>query len=360
MSASEESQQQESNAYDKFVRVLTELKIDFVVTYPEIRPLLDSLNDKECYDFCTEEYPKLFFDILYENDTMFSEPKVLLPGLDFSPLFNDSQITDKTKKTIWKYLQLILFTVIENVESNESFGDTSKIFEAIEANELNKKIAESMEEMKNLFGDLSGEDPTGDVSSNLFGDDAFFNDADKVKSHLDGLMNGKIGSLAKEIAEEATKDFGDLGTHDEFMKNIMKNPTKILDLVKNIGTKLEDKIKSGEVKQSELLEEATEIMKNMKDIPGIKEMMAKMGMGGKMDFKGMANKMQENLKMAKMKERLNKKREDRAKASGPAAVPEDVKISQKDDKSFVVNIDGAEPKQASTRPKNKKKKGSKH
>jgi hypothetical protein len=342
-----------SNTYEKFAQVLTEFKNDLVITFPELKNILDALDDKLCYDFCLEEYPKLFFDILYENDTLFSETKELLPGLNFSILFNDPQITEKTKKTLWKYLQLILFSVIENVENSDSFGDTSKIFEAIKADELSKKISESMAEMKNLFGDLSGEE---DVSANLFGDESFLNDAEKVKSHLDGLMNGKIGTLAKEIAEEATKDFGDIGSHDEFMKNIMKNPTKILDLVKNIGTKLEDKIKTGEVKQSELLEEATEIMKNMKDIPGIKEMMSKMGMNGKMDFKGMANKMQENLKMAKMKERLNKKREERAKAT---AVPDDVKISQKDDKSFVVNIDGSEPKQASTRPNNKKKK-SKH
>jgi hypothetical protein len=348
-----------SNTYEKFTQVLTEFKNDLVVTFPELKSLLDGLDDKHCYDYCLEEYPKLFFDILYENDSLFSDAKELLPGLNFSLLFNDPQITEKTKKTLWKYLQLILFSVLENVENSDSFGDTSKIFEAIQADELHKKISESMAEMKNLFGDLSGEEQ-GDVSANLFGDESFLNDAEKVKSHLDGLMNGKIGTLAKEIAEEATKDLGDLGSHDDFMKNIMKNPTKILDLVKNIGTKLENKIKTGEVKQSELLEEATEIMKNMKDIPGIKEMMTKMGMNGKMDFKGMANKMQENLKMAKMKERLNKKREDRAKGSVPAAVPEDVKISQKDDNSFVVNIDGSAPRQSSSRPVKNKKKKSKH
>lgn len=348
------SESETPNAYDKFVQVLVEFKADLIVTFPEIKPLLESLDNKECYDFCLEEYPKLFFDILYENDTLFSESKDLLPGLDFSKLFNDPQITDKTKKTIWKYLQLILFSVIENVENGDGFGDTAKIFEAVKADELHKRISETMSEMKNLFGDLSGEE--GDASSNFFENDSFMNDPEKIKSHLDGLMNGKIGSLAKEIAEEATKEFGDLGMHDDFMKNIMKNPTKILDLVKNIGTKLEDKIKSGEVKQSELIEEATEIMKNMKDIPGIKEMMSKMGMNGKMDFKGMANKMQENLKMAKMKERLNKKRE----AKAAATIPEDVSILKKDDKSFIVNIEGSEPKQTSSRPKNKKKKGSKH
>jgi hypothetical protein len=333
------------NTYEKYIEILHEFKCDLAVTFPEIKEKLNLLKDEECYTFCSELYPKLFFDILYENNSLFEESKILLPTIDFSSLFNDSQITDKTKKTIWKYLQLLLFVVVENAESNESFGDVSKLFEAIREEELHKKIAESMNEMKDLFGDME------DSSSNVF-DESF--DAEKVKSHLDGLMNGKIGSLAKEIAEEASKDFGDIGSQEDFMKTFMKNPTKILELVKGIGSKIEDKIKTGEVKQSELLEEANEIIKNMKDIPGIKEIMSKMGMNGKMDFKGMANKIQENLKMAKMKERLNKKRQDRNQSK--TQIPPDVKITQKDDDSFLVNL-GTEPKKSSSRHKQKKKKG---
>ena len=57
------------------------------------------------------------------------------------------------------------------------------------------------------------------------------------------------------------------------------------------------------------MEEAQEIMGKMKDMPGLKEMMSSMGMntGGKFDFKGMANKMQQNMKQAKTKERMKEK-----------------------------------------------------
>ena len=43
-----------------------------------------------------------------------------------------------------------------------------------------------------------------------------------------------------------------------------------MDLVKNIGGKLDSKMKSGDIKESELLEEATEIVNKMKDITWIK------------------------------------------------------------------------------------------
>ena len=172
-------------------------------------------------------------------------------------------------------------------------------------------------------------------------------------------MDGKIGSLAKEIAMEATKELGDVEDKDEFMKQLMKNPTKIMELVKNIGTTLETKIKKGDLKESELLEEAAEIMKKMTLLPGMKEMMSKMGMGGKMDFKGMSNKIQENLKLTKTKERLQRKREERAsKTEVRDANPVEEKapiITEKSADTFVVDVDGTKP----TKRKGKKKKNKK-
>jgi hypothetical protein len=280
-------------------------------------------------------YPKIFFHLLYENDILFKEPCFLLPNIDFRILMTDKNLTDKSKRTIWKYLQLILFSVVENLNTNESFGESSKIFEAVKEEDLHKKIAETMEGMKDFFTDIS-ENP---------GTDNF--DPNNLKEHLDGLMNGKIGNLAKEIAEEATAS---MGNQEEFMENIMKNPKKILSLVKDIGSKLEDKLKKGDVKQSELLEEATEIMDKIKDIPGLKQMMSKMGMSGNFDFKAMANKMEQTMKAAKTKERMNKKREERAASAS---------FTKKDENTFSVKVDDTtQPK--SQKPKkakrNKKKK----
>jgi uncharacterized protein YeeX (DUF496 family) len=169
-------------------------------------------------------------------------------------------------------------------------------------------------------------------------------------------MGGKIGALAKEIAEEAAKEIGEVEEQENFMKSMMKNPQKILSIVKNIGGKLEDKIKKGDLKESELLEEATEIMQRMKDIPELKAMMSKMGMNGKMDFKAMANKMQESLRTSKMKERLNKKREANAAAKAQAKPEPDqnVKVTQKSNDTFVVKVDESVPKKSKAKKKGKK------
>ena len=346
---------------EKFTKIITDFTNDLLLTFPELKKEIESVvqNQSNAYDHCLEMYPKLFFEILYENESLFETECFLLPGINFSGLMKDHEvigISEKTKKTIWKYLQLILFSVLEKINSKKSFGETSKIFEGVEEEELHKKIAQTMDEMKNLFVDVSSSDCDASGSANPFNMDM---DPEKMKSHLDDLMNGKIGTLAKEIAEEARSSIGD---EKEFMETVMKNPQKILSLVKNIGGKLEEKISSGQVKESELLEEATEIMDKIQDIPGLKEMMAKMGLNGKMDFKAMANKMQQHMKGSKTKERLQKKREMNAKERERNEKQKDtmnemknVDIKQKDDDTFVVKI-GESPQKSNK----KKKKRTKH
>jgi len=333
---------------EKFTQVWKDFKADLLLTFPEIADKV-TLEEEKLFAYCVELYPKIFFELLYENATLFDEPQLLLPEIDFSILMKDEKVTEKTKKTIWKYLQLLLFSVMENVESKDKMGDTSKLFEAIHQEDLHKKISETMEEMKGLFDftDTSG-------TSQPF-------DPENLKSHLDGLMGGKIGALAKEIAGEATSELEGIEDKEEFMKTLMKNPAKILDLVKNIGSKLEDKIKKGDLKESELLEEASQIMEKMQDIPGMKEMMGKMGMGGKVDFKAMSNKIQENLRKSKMKDRLNKKREERASdKEDKIKEKEKINISQKSENTFIVKVDDSVPEKSTkpnSNPKKKKKKG---
>uniref|UniRef100_A0A6C0D3B2 Uncharacterized protein n=1 Tax=viral metagenome TaxID=1070528 RepID=A0A6C0D3B2_9ZZZZ len=342
---------------EKFTKIITDFTNDLLITFPELKPSIDAINHANTYEHCIEMYPKIFFEILYENESLFekSDGCFLLPGIDFALIMKEN-ISEKNKKTIWKYLQLILFSILEKINSNKSFGETSKIFEGVEENELHKKIAETMEEMKNLFVDVSDSEPGAFDPSGL--------DPEKMKSHLDDLMNGKIGTLAKEIAEEAKNSIGD---EKEFMQTVMKNPQKILSLVKNIGGKLEEKISSGQVKESELLEEATQIMDKIQDIPGLKEIMAKMGLNGKMDFKAMANKMQQHMKGSKTKERLQKKREmkqnqqsqqnqQNQQNQGKQSTQEPVDIKQTSEDTFVFKVGESPQKSTKRKNKNKKKK----
>ena len=87
-------------------------------------------------------------------------------------------------------------------------------------------------------------------------------------------------------------------------------------MVKKVGSKLDEKIKSGEIKESELMEEASELMKKMKNMPGMAGMeglFSKMGIPNskKMNFSAMENKLNTNIKNTKTKERMRSKLEKR-------------------------------------------------
>ena len=266
---------------DGFLTIYNDLKRDLIITFPELTCTLNKLDDDNVYDYCLTIYPNHFFDILYEKMSLFDDSVYLLPNIDFSLLMKDEKISDKSRNTLWKYLQLILFYVVEKNNPMK--------------NSAHEKMEETMENMKNMFkqNDLSNtiHSMFGDLSNNpMFGD--------LSNNPMDKMMNGKIGEIAKEIAQETANDFGN---PDDFMNNIMKDPSKMMGLVKNIGSKLEGKLKNSNLKEEDMMKEASDIMSQMKDMPGLKDMMKNI------DMKGMMNKMEQVQKKNDTKERMRKK-----------------------------------------------------
>ena len=274
------------------VKVIYDLINDILFTFPEFKDglNLDLHNIKETrdedsiqnvYEHIKNVFPERFFDILYKNEEMFVKDEIdteFLPGIDFKDLWK-TDISDNTKETIWKYLQIILFSVIGKVNSQDSFGDTAKLFEAINEDDLKNKLEEAMSNLQNMM-----EDGPIDVSGiNL----DQLPKPDDIQGHISGLLDGKLGKLAKEIAaetaEELNIDAENATSVNDVFQNLFKNPGKLMSLVQNVGGKLDSKIKSGEIKESELMQEAGELLGKMKDMPGmgdIQSMLSKMGMGG--------------------------------------------------------------------------------
>ena len=366
---------------------------------------------KKLYTYCKEVYPARFFDILYKNNEIFisktdaSDESLkmdvkFLPNIDFVKVWNTPDISDNTRNTLWKYLQLILFSIITNISDRDSFGETAKLFEAINEDELKTKLEETFKNMQDMFmGDMgdagkSGENEkftpenmgidmkdfekfaehfknltneNGDIDMSSFpgfdfknaegsagGADANGANGDNRKKpempnpetiheHISKLLNGKIGSLAKEIAEETAGDL-DLGIDlddpekinmGNVFQKLFKNPGKLMNMVKNVGKKLDDKFKNGDIKESEIMQEASDLLSNMKNMPGmgnLTSMLNQLGMsglgglgglaglggkGGKVNMGALQNHFQQNMKQAKMRERMLNKLQQKQQAQVP-------------------------------------------
>jgi hypothetical protein len=369
-----------------------------------MKPMPDELYI-ELYTHCREVYPVRFFDILYKNESLFQstvsdasresgagsagatnnatgadkaqanetneERRVsMLPGVDFRDIWATEDLADNTKDIIWKYLQLILFSIVNNLSDMGSFGDTAKLFEAIDDSELKTKLEEVIGEMGSMFGaaeagaaggaagaagagagGAEGLDETFKKATE-FMNEAFAGaagaagtgtgtgttppipDAGSIHEHLSSILNGKIGKLAKEIAEETAADLNLDMENETTMKGVfqqlLKNPGKLSGIIKSVGTKLDSKLKSGELKESEIMQEASELMSKMKSMPGMNNlasMLSKMGMnmpgmggggGGKVNFGAMQSQLNKNMKQSQMRERLLKKVQDKQAAAAAA------------------------------------------
>lgn len=320
---------------DEFYKIINDFTVDILITFPEYTGIVsrwwNNLNDEETkkketlvvFRHCIKVFPERFFDILYKNVELFSDESEhtteFLPGIVFKQLWN-LNISDNTKETIWKYLQLILFSVIGTVHNSSELGDTAKLFEVINEEELKKKLEETLEGMQNIFNSDNTSENFTDASLNGINMENMPN-AEQLHEHINSMMEGKLGKLALELAQETAEDLNlninETGDAKDVFQKLFKNPGKMMNMVKNIGNKIDAKLKSGEIKESELMEEGMELLNKMKNMPGMgdmQKMFSQMGIpglgkGAKVNMGAMEAQLNKNMKMAKMKERLKAKQE---------------------------------------------------
>jgi len=332
---------------EEFSKVIKDFIADMKTTFVEYTPLINKwwveesffnyIEDDEerklaiqqsdaksilfVFEFCKKKIPPRFFDILNQNEDIFKDTEnnvdtEFLPYIHFKDLWK-FDLSQKTRDTIWKYLQLILFSIVGTLEHKEEFGDTAKLFESIDEDDFKNKLQETLKNMENMFNMNNEYDSSDNTNINM--DDLPIPNASEIHDHITGMLNGKLGKIAKEIAEETANDLNidmeNCNNVKDVFSNLIQNPTKIMGLVKSVGDKLDSSIKSGEIKESELMTEATEIMNKMKNMPGlgdISSILNKMGlnkMGGKFNMGAMESQLKKNTNMAKMKERCRAKAE---------------------------------------------------
>lgn len=273
--------------------------LDMKPTFPELESTFDSvssLDDDVLTAFMKKTFPPVFFDILYKNEKLFTGEAELLPSIDFK-FICERRISDSTRDSIWQHLQLLMFSVVAEIEDASAFGDAETFFQAVDTDTLREKLEE-------VLGDTESAGPNPQF----------------MEEHLEGLLGGKIGALAKDIATEAASDLGDLGDLGEGLDDeadmkdvfsrLLGDPMRLMNLIKRIGSRIEREIKSGNLKESELLEEASSLLEKMRTTPGMEglgEMMAKMGVSNQRDVKRAQSQVAERLKTAKTKDRLRAK-----------------------------------------------------
>jgi hypothetical protein len=346
-----------------FRSVITDFTADLTLTFPEYAVQWEQWSEsagmpeeevRNLFEYCLKVFPERFFDILYQNEDIFKADSVVnvvfLPDIDFKTLFCCEGVSESTKKTMWKYLQLILFSVIGGIKDKSTFGESMNLFNGIDEGELQGKLKETMENLTQFFTNSMDEMDAAEghekqdekqeekqSENNPF--EKFFAgmpsgakmdgmpNLENLQDHLKTLFNGKIGSLARELAEEISGDFGDImdgeaTSTNDVLKSLMKNPKKIMDLMKKVGTKLDKKMADGNISREELMKEASEMLSKMKDMGGTDQFnemfknlaknMGGMGKNAKLDTNALTRMTKQNATRERLLQKLEQKKQGQA------------------------------------------------
>lgn len=258
--------------------------------FPKVKRFLELIGDYEKY-------------IVDKNLEFFDLEVEFLEEIQFNRLW-EKNISNKTRESIWKYLQTFQLISI-NLKSSEALNAV------LEGDKIDKSTMKDLKKMQKLSEEVQSK------NNNTEGE----NELDKM---LGGLMDSGIGEIAKEVAQglDVESMFGNVDENSnpmELMTQLM-NPDKMGAIFNNINSVMEKKMANGELTQDGLKREAEGMMGQMGENPMFKNMMQQMGennMGesnvdtGDTPRPSNGEELSREEKQRRLREKIKEKRENR-------------------------------------------------
>jgi hypothetical protein len=258
------------NIPSDFFKIITDFANDICRVFPEYNSIINKyiLSETEKSDDSKLKLYNFVGKVIIQNkDFIVSKKECLflhtdesvlntefLPRIVFSHIW-EGDISEITKNTIWKYLTLLYVTISKQQNGDTNEIDLDEILSGILTDEQEPQTTEETSQPpdtnnKNIMPDIGA-----------------------LPEQLQNMMGGSLGKLAMELAEETTNEGA-------------TNPMDLFSMMGKIGSKIETKLKSGELSENSLLEESMGLINSMGGVNNIQTMMnmLKGGKGGKGGF----------------------------------------------------------------------------
>ena len=273
-----------------FVKTFKEFINDLQNVYPEYKEQLTKnilkednfeVNSIIIDHFMTSITPYLI-QISQKDESIFNDEEnkfTIFKDVDFNLIWSKSN--EMNKEIIWKYLHTLILIGNNYNGAIKKDGIFKQFNEMLSQSELDDEslnhISDQEKAMLNMVKSLS-EERNGNEEKTQ-------NNNSNIHENLTGGMfeNTKIGEIAKELAseinfDEFSQNLGSLGEGEDvdpsklFDNLIGKDPMKLMGLIQNVGSKIQDKISNGKINEQELVSEAQNMMQGLQDNPLFKGM----------------------------------------------------------------------------------------
>lgn len=262
-----------------YIKLFNECLKEFFEELKEVFPeFKQKIDDIYIFDNIEKnnKYLKFFYKnakkysdlISTKNEMLFSEGIVLLKGIDFNFIWN-SNISQTTKESIWKYLQLLYSRA--HICLNEA-GSKKTAKDVINKNVDYNKLTDEEKAFASILDKINfdnidvDEDNEGvgndgnELLSNLFGG---LGENFMAENFAEELMGTEIGKLAEEIA-------GDINPTDININDLLSeitgnngNPENFNNLIGNITNKVVSKLQNSDVNEDKITTEANNIINKL-------------------------------------------------------------------------------------------------
>ena len=249
------------------IKIFPELKDDLTEYYSSILGDDASNDDKFIKRYMRKmgDYKAL---ISQKDNTLFDTSIHILKSVDFKEIWIREELTSNIKNTIWDYIQT-LFVIGETIIS-----DSDSIKKLVENFKKIRETDETIEESIDSELTTCGEEAQPHTEDNQVLE-MLKSLSDKTKEQGETpeineeiINNGLIGSLAKELANDINLDDFNLNINEDsenvndVFSNLISgdNPMKFMNLIQNVGQKIQTKLSDGNLDQSKLVDEAQKMM----------------------------------------------------------------------------------------------------
>ena len=250
-----------------FNKTLQKFVSELTTSFPELKESIEKYYNFEDLELLTavlsefiSKTESCFSDFINKNEIIFSD-HTILQSIDFKFIW-ESEISPETIHSIWNYLHTLYLYGYSHIHkihliklmeiANKPISDT-----VIEIERHPIEILQSMN-LSNKSKDISLDDDINTSSSSA---------ADSFNlPGLGDILEGPIGKLASDIAGEIDIDKLNLDKEDpsKLLQQLMSGENMensgLMDIIKDVTSKIQTKITSGNVNESDLFTEAQQIM----------------------------------------------------------------------------------------------------